>query len=77
MPTMIVAETMMGPSDPAHQSITDLVDFYSKWPELRPSVQRLSKDPALTQEDREILIWMARLMDRISSADIAGDGAPQ
>ena len=58
---------------PSHGDIEDLVDFYNRWPELRPVAMRVQKDNRLGPGERDILNWMILMIDRVGPADLTQD----
>ncbi|MEP3346622.1 MAG: hypothetical protein ABJN34_16340 [Litoreibacter sp.] len=52
------------------EPITDLLDFYDRWPRLRGSMQALSEGGPLNEKERETLSWLILLADRVGPADI-------
>ncbi|MEM6727586.1 MAG: hypothetical protein AAF618_03725 [Pseudomonadota bacterium] len=59
--------------------IKDLADFYTRWPSLRGIVDQVIECEGLTESEREVVIWLKHLADRVGPQDIAGadedDGA--
>ncbi|MEL6914796.1 MAG: hypothetical protein AAFP13_09865 [Pseudomonadota bacterium] len=51
--------------------IQDLADFYTRWPSQRSIVDRVIAEPSLSEEEREVIIWLKRLADRVGPQDIA------
>lgn len=51
--------------------IEDLVDFYRQWPDLRPGAETLAARQDLTADEREILCWMIRIVDRVGPSDLS------
>ena len=52
--------------------IEDLADFYTRWPSLRGIVDRVIASESLSEEEREVVIWLKKLADRVGPQDIAG-----
>lgn len=52
------------------RQITDLVDFYRQWPEMRRQACALRDRGDVGEEDREILKWMIRVVDRVGPSDL-------
>lgn len=52
--------------------IQDLADFYTRWPSQRGIVDRVIAHPHLSDEEREVVVWLKRLADRVGPQDIAG-----
>lgn len=50
--------------------VRDVADFHLRWPEFRPTVLGLAADGQLTPEEREALIWLVRLADRVGGHDL-------
>ncbi|MEM7490308.1 MAG: hypothetical protein AAF390_14400 [Pseudomonadota bacterium] len=57
---------------PPH-GIDDIADFYAKWPQLRPRMEALARSPRRTAEDRIVLDWMMRVVDRVGPVDLHPD----
>ena len=55
---------------PKPTPIADLVDFYRLWPELRPQARALLDREDLTAQEREVLRWMIRVVDRVGPSDL-------
>lgn len=60
---------MPAPKEPG--PITDLLDFYYRWPSLRSSIRDMSQDPNICEEDQETLRWLILLADRVGPSDLA------
>jgi hypothetical protein len=59
------------PSQKAEQAPpSDLLDFYRRWPELRPTANSLLGRPDLPAEERRTLYWLIQLADRVSEHDL-------
>ncbi|MEL6550648.1 MAG: hypothetical protein AAFQ54_10435 [Pseudomonadota bacterium] len=54
--------------------IKDLADFYTRWPSQRSIVDRVIAQPSLSEEEREVVVWLKRLADRVGPLDIADPG---
>jgi len=54
--------------------IQDLADFYTRWPSLRGIVDKVIACETLTEEEREVVVWLKRLADRVGPQDIAESG---
>ncbi|MEM9350584.1 MAG: hypothetical protein AAGA47_10000 [Pseudomonadota bacterium] len=52
--------------------IEDLADFYTRWPSLRGIVDGVIACEGLTAEEREVVVWLKRLADRVGPQDIVG-----
>lgn len=52
--------------------IADLADFYTRWPSLRGIVDQVIARESLTAEEREVVVWLKLLADRVGPQDIAG-----
>lgn len=52
------------------EPISDLLDFYDRWPSRRASMESLSEAPGLTAEEQETLRWLIMLADRVGPADL-------
>lgn len=50
--------------------IKDLVDFYNRWPAIRPRIQAVSEGAPPTADDLEILNWLIRITDMIGPSDL-------
>ena len=57
----------------SHGDIEDLVDFYNRWPDLRPVAMRVRTDDRLKPEEQDILNWMILMIDRVGPADLSRD----
>lgn len=60
----------MMPLKKGPKPITDLLDFYDQWPNLRGPMNALSRDDSLSDELRETLSWLILLADRVGPADL-------
>ena len=47
-----------------------LYEFYHRWPDLRPRVEAIRAQPALSEADQVVLTWMIAVMDRIGPEDL-------
>ena len=48
----------------------DLIDFYRRWADFRPTAIRLAEHPGLSALDRQTIHWLILLVDRISEHDL-------
>jgi len=64
----------MPPSEPRF-SIDDVVEFYSRWPELRKRVLELAQAEKTGPADGEVLNWMVLIIDRIGPNDLKQGGS--
>ncbi len=62
MPTTMV--------DTPSRPVRDVADFHLRWTEFRPVVLSLAEDDHLTPEERDVLIWLVRLADRVGARDL-------
>lgn len=53
--------------------ITDMVDFYRQWPNLRPHAIGVIDACALTEDQIEVLRWMIKVVDMVGPQDITRD----
>ncbi|SDN81936.1 hypothetical protein SAMN05216196_102213 [Lutimaribacter pacificus] len=53
------------------RKINDLVDFYRHWPEVRAQAQNLQARRDIGDDQREILKWMIRVVDRVGPSDLS------
>ena len=60
--------TMTDDHSPA--PVKDVVDFYTRWPEIRPRVQAIADGAAPTPDDLEILRWLIRIADMVGPSDL-------
>lgn len=51
--------------------ISDLADFYTRWPSLRGIVDEVIACEELTSDEREVVVWLKRLADRVGPQDLA------
>ena len=49
--------------------IEDLVDFYTRWPELRKNALAIQSEPRLSADGKVLLDWMIMVIDRVGPAD--------
>jgi hypothetical protein len=49
---------------------SDLIDFYRRWPEFRHTVVALARRADLSPAERETVLWLILLADRIGEHDI-------
>lgn len=52
------------------QNIRDLVDFYLRWSEFRDKILDISRSNELTLEQKELITWLIKLVDRVGRQDI-------
>jgi hypothetical protein len=50
--------------------IRDLIDFHLKWHSFRDKAVAISQDANLSDSDRELVIWLIRLCDRVGERDL-------
>ncbi|MDZ4366413.1 MAG: hypothetical protein U0987_05205 [Afipia sp.] len=50
--------------------IRDLADFHLRWPEFREKAVKVSQSAMLKPPERETIMWLIRLADRIGSRDL-------
>jgi hypothetical protein len=50
--------------------IKDVVDFYARWPELRPRVVAIAQNGTISESDVEILNWLIAVVDMIGPSDL-------
>jgi hypothetical protein len=62
----------MPPPEPRF-SIDDVVDFYSRWPELRKRALELTQAEMTDAGDRDLLNWMVLIIDRMGPNDLGQD----
>ena len=48
----------------------DLIDFYQRWPDFRPTVAALADRADLSLPERQTVKWLMQLADRISEHDV-------
>jgi hypothetical protein len=48
----------------------DLIDFYRRWAEFRPTAVRLVEHSDLSALERQTIYWLILLVDRISEHDV-------
>ncbi len=53
--------------------IQDLADFYSRWPNLRDRAEQVIESSSLNADQREVVLWLKHLADRVGPQDIADD----
>lgn len=53
------------------RKITDLVEFYRQWPEMRQQARALQARTDIGEDDREILKWMICVVDRVGPSDLS------
>ena len=54
------------------ERLEDLLEFYNQWPDLRAKVVDLLDDPALRNEQKNILRSMMHVVDCVGPADFQG-----
>lgn len=52
------------------QNVRDLVDFYLRWSEFRDKILDISRSNELTLEQKELITWLIKLVDRVGRQDI-------
>lgn len=50
--------------------VRDLADFHLRWSEFRERAVKVSQSTMLKPQDRETIMWLIRLADRIGSRDL-------
>jgi hypothetical protein len=50
--------------------IRDLADFHLRWSEFREAALRASQSSALVSQERETILWLIRMADRIGIRDL-------
>jgi hypothetical protein len=50
--------------------IRDLADFHLRWSEFREAAVKASRSPALVSQERETILWLIRMADRIGARDL-------
>lgn len=50
--------------------ISDLMDFYRAWPDLKKHAVELKDNINMSKEARQTLYWLIELADRVGKADI-------
>jgi hypothetical protein len=53
----------------AIEEVRDLVDFHRRWLDFRNMAIELSEEPLLTASQRDIMIWLIHLADRVGPKD--------
>lgn len=48
----------------------DLADFYLRWPEFRIVAAEIMERQALSVTEREVMMWLLRLADRVGPRDL-------
>jgi len=48
----------------------DLIDFYRRWAEFRPTAARLAQRSDLSASELQTIHWLILLVDRISERDL-------
>jgi hypothetical protein len=48
----------------------DLIDFYRRWADFRPTTVRLAQRSDLSALERRTIHWLILLVDRISERDL-------
>ncbi|MEL6608815.1 MAG: hypothetical protein AAFO58_08460 [Pseudomonadota bacterium] len=61
---------MMIDRDISSGPVVDLADFYTRWPQLRDHAVSVLDRPDLTDAEREVLVWLTALADKIGPVDI-------
>lgn len=52
------------------EKVDDLIDFFSNWSKIRPTVVDLSKNRKLSSSERKLIDWLVILADRVSKYDL-------
>jgi hypothetical protein len=50
--------------------IRDLADFHLRWSEFRDAALKASQSPALVLRERETILWLIHMADRIGARDL-------
>jgi hypothetical protein len=50
--------------------IRDLADFHLRWSEFRDTALKASQSPALISRERETILWLIHMADRIGTRDL-------
>ncbi len=50
--------------------IRDLADFHLRWSEFREMAVKVAQSATLEPTDRETIMWLIRMADRIGSRDL-------
>ncbi|WP_143079756.1 hypothetical protein [Bosea lupini] len=50
--------------------VRDLADFHLRWPEFRRRAVDVSQSAFLKPQDRETIMWLIRMADRIGPRDL-------
>lgn len=50
--------------------IRDLADFHLRWSEFREAALKASQSAALVPQERETILWLIRMADRIGTRDL-------
>ncbi|WP_156640259.1 hypothetical protein [Bosea sp. PAMC 26642] len=53
--------------------IRDLADFHLRWSEFREAALKASNSSALATQERETILWLIRMADRIGRRDLVRD----
>ena len=48
----------------------DLIDFYQRWADFRPTIDALANHSGLSVSERQIVHWLMQLADRVSEHDV-------
>lgn len=52
--------------------IKGVMDFYARWPALRPRIEAIVRGGTITDDDLMILDWLAKIADMVGPADLDG-----
>jgi len=52
----------------------DLIDFYRRWSDFRPTVAALAERSDLSRQERQTVQWLMQLADRIGERDVQPAG---
>jgi hypothetical protein len=55
-------------------NIRDLADFHMKWLDFRPQALEIAKDRYLAVQQRELVLWLVHLADRVGEKDLSQEG---
>lgn len=55
--------------------IKDVVDFYARWPELRPRIVAIAKRASIAEGDADILNWLVAVVDMVGPSDLTPEGS--
>jgi hypothetical protein len=52
-------------------AVRDLADFHMRWLDFRPQALEIAGRPVLSDEQRELIMWLVHLADRIGPRDLS------